>query len=156
LEFNPQSCTFIAPNSNSDTIVVDLGKIQLSIGPGSSMKPVLVDVKPGSNPATINLKNEHTIAIAILGTSDFDVNLIDNSLSSIRFGHSLTATPALATKVSTGDVNGDGLTDLIVHFRTSQTGLVVGDATGCIVGKLKQSAGGASIAGCDSIRLIKG
>ena len=91
-----------------------------------------------------------------VGTSTFDVNSIDKTLSTLKFGDSLTATPAPAIKASIGDLNLDGFKDLTVQFKLSQTNLGMGDMMGCIVGKMLTSAGDAAIEGCDTIRVIKG
>ena len=128
-------------------------------GIGNACDPhntVTVDVKPGNNPATINLKIEKVITVAILGGDKVDVTSIDTTLSTLKFGHSSTATPATAEKVSISDVNKDGIKDLVVQFKLSKTNLVSGDTMGCIVGKLKSTSGGFSIEGCDAIRVIKG
>ena len=156
LTFYADTCTFTAPSTNPDTIIVTLGTTQIPIGPSASIRPVTVDVKPGSNPATISLKNDKTITVAVLGTASFDVNSIDKTLSTLKFGDRLTATPAPAIKASIGDVNLDGFKDLTAQFKLSQTNLGLGDTMGCIVGKLLTSAGGAAIEGCDAIRVIKG
>jgi hypothetical protein len=157
LTFYPETCTFVAPSTNTDTIIVNVGSTQIPIVPNAKVRPVPVDVKPGTNnPSTISLKNDKTIAVAILGNSNFNVNSIDKTLSTLKFGDSLTATPAQATKVSIGDVNADGLKDLVAQFKLSETNISSGDALGCMVGKLAASSGGTTIQGCDAIRVIKG
>ena len=49
------------------------------------------------------------------------------------------------------DVDNDGDDDLVLHFRTRETGIAKGDTDACLVGK---TFGGDDIAGCDAIRTV--
>ena len=51
------------------------------------------------------------------------------------------------------DVNKDGFTDLVSHYRTEETGIAFGDMQACIEG---QTTGGEPVFGCDSIRTVGG
>ncbi len=156
LTFYPDTFTFSTPSSNTDPIIITKDGLQFPLPPNSNIKPVNIDVKPGEkNPATINLKIEKTIAVAILGDVYLDVGQIDRTLSTLKFGDSLSATPATATKTSLKDVNLDGRMDLVAHFKLSQTNLSLGDTMGCIKGQMKQAFGGATIEDCDAVRLIQ-
>jgi len=156
LTFYSDTFTFTTPDTNPDTIVVNVGGLEIPLVPDSNIKPVNIDVKPGEkNPATINLKIEKIIAVAILGDASLDVSQIDRTLSTLKFGDSLSATPATATKTSLKDVNLDGRMDLVAQFKLSQTNLSLEDTMGCITGKMKETFGGATIEGCDTIRLIQ-
>jgi hypothetical protein len=50
------------------------------------------------------------------------------------------------------DVNGDGLRDLVCHFKTKLTGFQIGDTEGFLKG---QTLEGVSIEGRDSVRILK-
>jgi len=79
---------------------------------------VPIDIKPGSDPNSLNLNGNGVVPVAILGTTLFDVATID--IGTIRFG------PGEAAPVHDGhleDVNGDGLTDLVLHCREGEIGL---------------------------------
>lgn len=82
---------------------------------------VEIDIKPGSWPNSINLRQRGVIAVAVLSTEEFDAPLLVKG----RFG------PARATIVHNSghieDVNMDGLPDLILHYDTGETGIECDD-----------------------------
>ena len=114
--------------------------------------PVDIDIKPGSDPNSIRLSNKGVIPMAILGTDTFDVTDVD--VTTLEFGpdgaapaHDLTDPIVYADHLR--DVNDDGFTDLVSHYRIQETGISVGDTEACVTG---QTTGGVSIEGCDAVR----
>lgn len=110
---------------------------------------VIIDIKPGSDPNSINTKSKGTIAVAILGSDNFDVNAVD--VATLVFGPDRTA-PAHKAGGHIQDVTGDGLTDLVSHYRTQETGLAVGAIDTCLSGLLLN---GTPIEGCDAVRIVR-
>lgn len=104
-----------------------------------------VDIKPGSDVNPVNTKSKGVIPVAILSTVDFDVADID--VDSVMFG------PNGATeshgKAHLEDVNDDGLDDLVLHFKTQDSGIGKDDIEACVVGF---TLDGTAIEGCDIIR----
>jgi len=110
--------------------------------------PVELDIKPGSDPNSINPSLEGDVPVAIFGADAFDVSNVD--VTTLAFGPG-----AASIDHSHGphfeDFDGDGLTDLIAHFRIEQTGIAFGDLEACIVG---ETLDGARFAGCDAVRTV--
>jgi hypothetical protein len=93
---------------------------------------VTIDIKPGSdrNPFNCKMKGKGVIPVAILTTEDFDAMNVD--CATVRFG------PAGAYethgKCHYEDVDKDGDTDLVFHFRLYETGLTCEDTMGILWG----------------------
>ncbi len=105
---------------------------------------VLIDIKPGSDPNSVNPRSKGVIPVAILTTEDFDATTVDPGL--VRFG------PGDATeKHGVGhveDVDNDGDSDVVYHFATQDTGIQCGDTTATLTGA---TFGGQPVMGSDSI-----
>lgn len=115
---------------------------------GAQSLMIEVQVKPGedSGPASINLRAQGVIPVALLGSPDFDVEEID--LESLRAGPD-AATPR--PHPSFEDVNGSGHLDIVAHFPTAGLGLTAGSTELCVSGR---TTGGTPFNGCDAIRSV--
>lgn len=122
----------------------DLGEVTLPFICESEELQVDVDIKPGSATNPVNLKSEGVIPVAILTTDDFDATTVDPM--TVAFG------PAGANEAHGcshfSDVDFDGDVDLMLHFRTQETGIQPGDTEACLTG---QTLDGQAIVGCDLI-----
>lgn len=115
---------------------------------------VATDIKPGSDPNSINLNNKGEIPVAIFTTDDFDATTIDPE--TVRFGSLSSITSGEgATLVHEGghleDVDNDGRPDFVGHFTTQETGFTADDEFGWIVG---ETLGGESFVGFDEVRIL--
>ncbi|MFC2047163.1 hypothetical protein ACFLTK_02655 [Chloroflexota bacterium] len=106
---------------------------------------ITIDIKPGSNTNSINPDSKGVIPVAILTTTDFDPSLVDPN--TLAFGPA----GAPAVKFAFEDVDGDGVLDMILHFRTQMTGLSFGDTEATLIGQTKD---GRDIMGTDSVRIV--
>lgn len=110
---------------------------------------IAIDIKPGSFPNSINPRSKGKIPVAILTTDTFDATTVDPT--TVRFG--ATGTEAAPVQVAQADVDGDGDTDMILHFNTQATGIVCRDTSASLTGK---TFGGQAIEGSDSINKTVG
>jgi hypothetical protein len=122
----------------------DIFLVKLS---GTGISPVLeveIDIKPGSDPNAINPAAKGLTPVAILTTDTFDATTV--SPITVRFG------PAGANlEHQLGhleDVDSDGDLDLVLHFRTQESGIQCGDTEASLAG---ETFDGQAIQGLDSI-----
>jgi hypothetical protein len=120
-----------------------VAKINVIIPPPTT--PIVI--RPGSVFAPIAPRSRGTLPVALVSTDEFDALQID--LQSVRFGaKGSEATPIRAIEE---DVDGDGLTDLLLFFETQETGIRCGDTSATLTGKMLD---GQSISGSDAIRTV--
>jgi N-acetylneuraminic acid mutarotase len=110
---------------------------------------VAIDIKPGSFPNSINPRNNGVVPVALLTTSAFDATTAN--ATTVRFG--ANGTEADPVHVTLADVDGDGDTDMILHFRTQQTGITFGATSASLTGS---TFGGLAIKGSDSVNTVGG
>jgi|SRR5688500_12159800 hypothetical protein len=117
------------------------------IGGQPSVLTIDIDIKPGEFPNSINVRSNGVIPVAILTTAAFDAATVDPS--TVRFG------PNAATDVNRqgqfDDVDGDGDLDLVLHFRTRDTGVVCGIGSIALSGS---TYSGEPLTGSDSVRPV--
>jgi hypothetical protein len=79
---------------------------------------VALDIKPGSDPNSVNLRSHGVLPVAILSNEDFDALTVD--VDSLRFGDPTLIeegwSPVDPIRSSAEDVTGDGLMDLTLKF----------------------------------------
>ena len=109
-----------------------------------------IDIKPGSDPNGFNVNGHGVIPVAILGSSTFDVTLVDPS--TLLFG-------GLAVRVRGNkgplcnfeDSDGDTILDLVCHFEDDSTNWAPGDGQATLTGMLLDST---EFEGADSICVV--
>ncbi|MDH3690389.1 MAG: M14 family zinc carboxypeptidase [Gammaproteobacteria bacterium] len=105
---------------------------------------VLIDLKPGSDPNSVNPKSKGKIPVAILTTNTFDATTVDPL--SVAFGSN--GAKEAHGKGHIEDANGDGDLDLVLHLKTQETGIACGDTSVLLTG---ETFDGTAIAGSDNI-----
>jgi len=109
-----------------------------------------IDIKPGSDPNSINLGSKGTVPVAILSTPGFDATTVDPV--SVTLADASVKVKGNGTPMaSEEDVNGDGLLDLVVHVFTSGLQLTDGDVEAVLEG---ETYDGVPIQGSDVVRIV--
>ena len=106
-----------------------------------------IDIKPGSEPNSINPRSRGVIPVAILTTDAFDASTVDPSM--VLFG--ATGSEAAPVQSALKDVDRDGDIDMILHFKTQETGIQYGDASASLTG---ETSGGQMIQGSNCIQTV--
>lgn len=135
------------PTENAFQAALNGGAPDAFISKIAAVFSVTIDIKPGRRSNRINAKSKGVIPVAILTTDSFDAAGVE--ASTVRFGpNQASPTHAFA---HLEDVDGDGDVDLLLHFRTPDTGIQCGDTGASLSG---QTLDGQQIAGSDRIRTI--
>jgi sugar lactone lactonase YvrE len=110
-------------------------------------REIALDVRPGSPRNRVRPGSRGVIPVAILGSEDLDVREIDEA--TLAFGPG--GAPAAHEPEHLVDLDGDGLEDLLAHFRVTESGIAPGDGEVCLRGALLDSR---PLRGCDAIETV--
>ena len=133
-----------SPLFNFDLQVAGDGDLEIEV-----VYDLNVDIKPGSDPNSVNLGSKGVLPVAILGTENALEDVTDIDEDTILIGG---VAPA---KSSIEDVNDDGYDDLILHFKVPE--LVDDGALDEYTEKLTVVAelvDGTAVRGSDSVRIV--
>ena len=123
---------------------LDLAVVGTTLGPVNFI-PVTIEIKPPSAPPVpINPRSEGVTPVAILGSTSFDVNTVNQA--SVKFGPGNAAPQKGSGHFE--DVNNDGIPDLVFQFPTSAIGVRCTDTALFLTG---QTSSGTAIQGSESV-----
>jgi len=105
---------------------------------------VEIDIKPGGNPNSINLKSWGVVPVAVLTTNDFDASKVDPD--TVLFAG---ASP-LRWKMMK-DVDDDGDKDMLLFFKTQELNLDENSTEATLTG---ETTDGKVIQGTDEVRIV--
>jgi hypothetical protein len=108
---------------------------------------ILIDIKPATSPNSINQKSKGKIPVAILTTDSFDAASVDPT--TVLFG--ATGNEVAPVHFAMEDIDGDGDTDLVLHFVTQETGITCANGFASLTG---ETFSGVTIKGFDAIETV--
>ncbi len=123
------------------------------LGTNEAFSPFLhvpIDIKPGDGSNAINLKSTGTVPVAILGSATFDPLTVDPATVTLA-GAPVAGNPRGRAMTAQGDFNGDGYTDLLLHFRTQDLKLTAADTEAVLYGT---TYSGQRLRGADAVRVV--
>ncbi len=112
---------------------------------------VSIDIKPGSDPNSINLGSNGNIPVAIFSTDTFDAMTVDPATVMLADAGVMERGKNGKLMASFEDINLDGLLDLLVHIDTQSLVLNDDDVEAQLTG---ETFDGLSIFGTDAINLV--
>ncbi len=113
---------------------------------------VQIDIKPGSDPNSINCSSKGVIPLAILTTDDFDATTVDPTTVALDGVNARIVGKKEQTMCHLEDVDGDGDTDMVCQIATIDY-LTVCPSEG--FGQVTATTfGGTLITGTDSVRFV--
>ena len=111
--------------------------------------PVSIDIKPGSDPNSINLGRKGVIPVGVFSGAyqavAFDATTIIGS--SLVF----EGTGIAHRDYDIEDLDGAGALDSVSHYKSQETSLTDASTEGCLTG---ETSGGIFFTGCDSVRIV--
>lgn len=114
---------------------------------------VPIDIEPGSATNPVQCRNRNgVVPVAVTSTAHFDATELDHA--TVRFAGAAEVhldKKTGAPRRHEEDVNGDDRTDLVFHFRLSDTSLQCDDVHGTLTGRLRD---GLRVMGSDAIAMV--
>jgi len=122
--------------------------INLQPPPSSGPEEIKIDIKPGGNHNSINLKSWGVVPVAVLTTSDFNADTIDPT--TVEFAGASPLRWTLRWKMMK-DVDDDGDKDRVFFFKTQDLDLDENSTEATLTGK---TTNGEVISGTDEVRIV--
>jgi hypothetical protein len=119
--------------------------------------PVTIDIKPGSYPNRITLSSLGLVPVAVFTTADFDASQFSPEMAHLTDTANAMVNDcagAIAVRWTRGDVNGDGLRDLVFFFNTQDLDLTPSSTAATLMAHgVYGSLGTLHIMGTDSVKV---
>lgn len=116
--------------------------------------PVSIDIKPGSFPNKINLSSNGLVAVAVLGTPDFEAGRFVPEMAHLSdAATTLMCAGTMPTRWNLDDVNHDGRLDLVFFFSTAELDLTVNSTNAILMAHGSYGSTTLHIQGTDSVQV---
>jgi len=115
---------------------------------------VSIDIKPASDPNSINLCNQGNVTVAILTTPNFDATTVDPETATLADVDVRTVGKSDKMMAHIEDVDGDGDLDLVLQFETVDLALSPGSLNTVATVKA-ETFDGQAVTGTDDIEIVK-
>ncbi len=165
--------TSVAPDRPHDTDSYSTNNTSTQQIQLDCVVPIAINVRPRGYPNSINLNTDATVAALTTRAGeyglplDFDATSIDVQQTrwGLRAGLFNATTPTGAREIhdeghpersyELDERTRDADTDLVLHFKPSDSGLTLGSTEGCLKGKYRAASGSVyTFFGCDSVRVV--
>jgi hypothetical protein len=132
------------PSSLQPDLSVPFQNVVTVIGAAPAALEISLDIETRDKRNVINLiPQKSDVRVALLSSATFDALQVD--VDTVRFG----TAGAVVRSYWTRDVNRDGYTDLVVTFRTQDTGITCGDTSAPLTA---ETHGGVDVHGTDFLQ----
>lgn len=162
LNIDDENTITVIVSDVDQTDPVELTMTVFSESCGPDVIECAVDIKPGTCPNHLNVKNKGVLLVAILGTDDFDVTTIDlNTIQLMGIAPVWSDYKDVGTPLDCTEESGDGITDLMLKFDRQQIVQALGEVvdgeviTLTLTGNLLVGSGGNEINGEDMLIIMK-
>jgi hypothetical protein len=131
----------------------DIGALEQK--PYASARRSAIDIKPGSDPNSVNCQNINgVITVAIFTTPAFDARSVDHTTVSFEGAGDMHVDRITGQPIGhEEDVDRDGDIDLVFHFRLGSTYLTCESTGGLLQG---YTYAGEWLTGADTVRMVRG
>ncbi len=156
----PADAADFDPNHGNNDAVVTLSL--------DCIVPVAINIRPRGLPNPISLRGDATVAVLTTSTGEYELPAAFDTLTidplTVRFG---TAEDLFGpSRLGAAEIHEqghpedsfeldertrDGDTDMVFHFRASESGLSIGDPEACVIGSFEIGLETFTFFGCDSV-----
>ena len=139
VNFYPDMPDGITPVRADTRVEVEGNFYHLTLAP----LEVNIDIKPGSDPNSINLKSKGVVPVAVLTTDGFDASTVDPT--TVEFAGTSPVRWVMC------DMDGDGDMDILFHFKTQELDLDENSTEATLTGN---TYCGLPIEGTDTVKIV--
>jgi len=117
---------------------------------------VTIDIKPGSDPNSIQLASHGVVPVAVLTTPGFDASQFTPEVAHLNDATTAMiagCTGAMAVRWARDDVNGDGWPDLVFFFNTQNLDLTSSSTAASLMAHGSYGSTILHITGTDTVKI---